>query len=54
MKVIELSIVAKMLRPAAHHGMRWPPRKKSLVVLFRLREATPSQTIAARYTPSVA
>ena len=32
--VSELSIVAKMLQPAAHHGMWLPPRKKSSVFLF--------------------
>ena len=37
MKVMELSWVLKMLSPAAHHGTRRPPRKKSSV-LFTRRE----------------
>jgi hypothetical protein len=48
MNVIELSIVAKMLRPAAHHGTRWPPRKKSLVDRLRRVNEAPRATIAAR------
>ncbi len=48
MNVIELSIVEKMLRPAAHQGMRCAARKKSSVVLFRALNDTPSQTIAPR------
>ena len=48
MKVMELSIVAKILTPAAHHGMRWPPRKKSSVVLFLRMNEAPSQTIPPR------
>ena len=35
MKVMAESCVPKMLNPAAHHGMRCPPRKKSLVVFSR-------------------
>jgi hypothetical protein len=35
MKVIALSWVPKMLIPAAHHGTRRPPRKKSSVVFSR-------------------
>ena len=53
MKVMELSIVAKMLTPAAHHGMRCPPRKKSSVDLFLRAKLVPSQTIAPRYANSV-
>ena len=34
MKVIALSVVAKILMPAAHHGMRPPALKKSSVSLL--------------------
>ena len=35
MNVIEESIVAKMLQPAAHQAICWPPRKKSSVSFIR-------------------
>ncbi len=53
MKVIELSIVAKMLRPAAHHGIRWPPRKKSFVLLFFFEQTKPILTIPSRYSSTM-
>ena len=53
MNVIELSIVAKMLTPAAHQGIRCPPRKKSFVDLFFRAKEAPSQTMPARYRNSV-
>jgi len=48
-KVIALNPVPKMLSPAAHHGTRPPPRKKSSVVFSRRENHAPRTTIAARY-----
>ena len=48
MKVIELSMVAKMLRPATIQGIRWPPRKKSSVFFVRRENHPPTATIASR------
>ena len=48
MKVIEESIVAKMLQPAAHHCICWPPRKKSSVSFILFMKYTPTPTMAAR------
>ena len=52
MKVIAESIVAKMLQPAAHHGICWPPRKKSSVSFIRFMKNRPTATMPSRYATS--
>ena len=48
MKEIELSMVAKMLTPAAHQGTRPPPLKKSSVPRSRFMKKKPSPSMLSR------
>jgi hypothetical protein len=42
-----------MLRPTAHQGSRWPPRKNVSVLRSRRAQYTPMPSMARRYAPSV-
>ena len=48
-RLIALAPVAKSDMPAAHQGMRWPPRKKSLLLFSRLVKYQPIPIMPSRY-----
>ena len=53
MKLIDESCVPKIERPAAHHGMRRPPTKKSSLVVPFLAKYSPIITSTPKYEAKV-